>query len=253
MNKKLVFFDLDDTLLKKDKSVSDKTKEVLALLQRNGHKIIIATARNKVMTLPLRDLLKPDYTIINAGAYILDSNGNIIRSLEIDKDKTKKLINEITTITSTVSMQTDDILYSSDIKDIGPARVYYDFKDFEGMACYKILAKDIDLELGKKLGIKYKLDFQNYFGGRWSRFSHLESTKAKALEFITNYEKKNLSDTIAFGDDLGDIEMINISGIGVAMANGLEEVKKQSKYICESCEDDGVARFLDKYFSLGIY
>ncbi|MBO4667718.1 MAG: HAD family hydrolase [Bacilli bacterium] len=253
MKKKLIFFDLDDTLLKKDKSVSNNTLKVLELLKKQGNKIIIATARNKISTMPLVDLLKPDYTIINAGAYIIDNNKNVIRSLLISKETSLKIINEIFKEIKTLSIQTDDILYTNEMYDKGPVRTYYDFKDFKGIDCYKILVKDLKLEKGKELGIKHNLDFENYFGGRWSRFSHIESTKAKALEFITEYEKMSLDDTIAFGDDYGDIAMLQASGIGVAVGNALEDVKKEAKYICDNADDDGVARFLDNYFNLGVY
>ena len=97
--KKLIFFDLDDTLLKRDKSVSSNTLKVLKLLKDKGHKIIIDTARNKRMTLPLTDLLEVNYTIINAGAYILDENHDIYRRLNRElvqmydlDDKTTALI-----------------------------------------------------------------------------------------------------------------------------------------------------------------
>ena len=251
--KKLIFFDLDDTLLRRDKSVSNNTLKVLKLLREKGHKIIIDTARNKLMTLPLTDLLEVNYTIINAGAYIIDCNKNVIRSLVIDKEKSKDLVNELFKHIEVVSIQTDDVLYTNDINDKSPVRTYYDFNGFNGMDCFKVLVRDLDLDLGKKLASKYNLDFENYFGGRWSRFCHKDATKAKALEFIASYEEVDLLDTIAFGDDYGDIEMLKTSDVGVAMNNALDDVKKSATYICGDADDDGVARFLDEYFNLGVY
>ena len=253
MEKKLVFFDLDDTLLKKDKSVSNNTLKVLELIKKLGHKIIIATARNKRTSLPLVELLKPDYTIINAGSYIIDKDKKVIRRLPIDQNISKELVSVLPIMTSILSIQTEDILYTNDISDKSDIREYNDFSNFDGYDCYKILVCDLDQKLGKEMGKKYNLDFENYFGGSWSRFSHIDATKAKALEFIASYEKVDLKDTIAFGDDYGDIGMIKVSGIGVAMANGLPDVKNSAKYICDSAENDGVARFLDQYFHLNVY
>ena len=253
MEKKLVFFDLDDTLLKKDKSVSNNTLKVLELIKGLGHKIIIDTARNKRTTLPLVDLIKPDYTIINAGSYIIDKDRKVIRNLPIDQNTCEELLPIVLDKASIVSIQTEDVLFTNDVKDKSDIREYNDFSSFHGYDCYKILVCDLDLKEGKELGKKYNLDFENYFGGSWSRFSHIDATKAKALEFIARYEKVDLANTIAFGDDYGDIGMINVSGVGVAMDNGLPDVKKSAKYICKSSEDDGVARFLDQYFHLNVY
>ena len=251
--KKLIFFDLDDTLLRRDKSLSDKSLRVLKLLQDNGHKIVIDTARNKVSTMPIIELIKPDYTIINAGGYIINEKQEMIRNLLIDSSTCKKVVDEVKDKARIISIQTDDVLYTSDNKDKSPLRTLIDLDGFNGMDCYKVLVYDIEQEYGKKLARKYNLDFENYFGGSWSRFCHIDATKAKALEFITSYEGADLSDTIAFGDDYGDIKMIETSGIGVAMANALDDVKKCTKYHCKDCDDDGVARFLDDFFKLGIY
>ena len=253
VKKMLIFFDLDDTLLKKDKSVSSNTLKVLKLLQDKGHKIIIDTARNKIRTLPLIDIIKPDYTIINAGSYIVDNKMNVIRSLLIDKEKSKKLINEVIDKVDTISIQTDDYLYTNDVSDKNMNLTYYDFNDFQGMDCYKVLVNNLDLSLGHEIAKKYQLDFENYFGGSWSRFCDINATKAKALEFIASFEGVSLDKTIAFGDDYGDIAMIRTSFVGVAVSNALDDVKRNAKFICGSSEDDGVARFLDDYFNLNVY
>jgi hydroxymethylpyrimidine pyrophosphatase-like HAD family hydrolase len=57
----------------------------------------------------------------------------------------------------------------------------------------------------------------------------------------------NNSDVIAFGDGLNDVDMIKLSGIGVAMGNALDEVKNVSNYVTISHNDDGVIYFLREY------
>ena len=41
--------------------------------------------------------------------------------------------------------------------------------------------------------------------------------------------------------------MIGYAGPGVAMGNAEEDVKKIANYVCESNDDDGVAKTLEKY------
>ena len=61
----------------------------------------------------------------------------------------------------------------------------------------------------------------------------------------------SLEDVIAFGDDLGDLEMLQQAGIGVLMINAKEEHHAKVAVMSEySNNEDGVARFLVKHFGL---
>lgn len=52
---------------------------------------------------------------------------------------------------------------------------------------------------------------------------------------------------IACGDGFNDISMIEFAGLGVAMENAQEPVKKVADYITKSNEEDGVAHVIHKY------
>ena len=52
---------------------------------------------------------------------------------------------------------------------------------------------------------------------------------------------------IAFGDHYNDMTMIGYAGMGVAMANGEEEIKKIADYVCESNDEDGIAKTLERF------
>ena len=56
-----------------------------------------------------------------------------------------------------------------------------------------------------------------------------------------------LADTLAFGDEDNDIEMLQISGVGVAMGNANENILAVAQYTTLSNDEDGVADFLEKY------
>ncbi|GEN45661.1 Cof-type HAD-IIB family hydrolase [Alkalibacillus haloalkaliphilus] len=55
---------------------------------------------------------------------------------------------------------------------------------------------------------------------------------------------------IAFGDEDNDFEMIDYAGVGVAMGNGIDELKSMANEITTTNHDDGVAQFLEEYLSL---
>ena len=56
---------------------------------------------------------------------------------------------------------------------------------------------------------------------------------------------------LAFGDEDNDMEMIDYAGHGVVMTNGIPTLKKIANDITEFTNDqDGLAIYLEKYFSL---
>ena len=56
-----------------------------------------------------------------------------------------------------------------------------------------------------------------------------------------------LDEIISFGDDYADMEMLQICGRGVAMGNAIEEVKQAADAITDSNDNDGAAKYLEKY------
>lgn len=56
-----------------------------------------------------------------------------------------------------------------------------------------------------------------------------------------------MSEIVAFGDDLNDIDMLTECGYGIAVDNAVQEVKKIADFICESNDNDGVAKYIEKY------
>ena len=55
---------------------------------------------------------------------------------------------------------------------------------------------------------------------------------------------------MAFGDDLNEMSMLKTAGIGVAMGNAKEEVKKAADFVTEDCDSDGVAKALRQLLNL---
>ena len=68
------------------------------------------------------------------------------------------------------------------------------------------------------------------------------------LEFIKAVGIKP-EEVMAFGDHYNDIEMIQKVGIGVAMGNGLSEIKAQADYVTATNEQDGIYQAL-KHFKI---
>ncbi|WP_177167578.1 HAD hydrolase family protein, partial [Planococcus faecalis] len=67
-------------------------------------------------------------------------------------------------------------------------------------------------------------------------------TKASGIKKLIRATGHSIEDTIAFGDGLNDLDMMDVAGYSVAMANGHEETKKRASYVTEHVDNDGLAK-----------
>ena len=72
------------------------------------------------------------------------------------------------------------------------------------------------------------------------------TSKAHALQALLDEWKMTSQQVMAFGDSENDLGMIQLAGIGVAMANGMEEVRQAADILAESNEEDGVAKIIEQ-------
>ena len=70
----------------------------------------------------------------------------------------------------------------------------------------------------------------------------LEAQKGVALLRLAEHLGVNPAETVAFGDDLNDVNMLQAAGIGVAMANAGPEARAAADRITDSCDESGVGR-----------
>jgi Cof subfamily protein (haloacid dehalogenase superfamily) len=75
------------------------------------------------------------------------------------------------------------------------------------------------------------------------------ATKISALRKLLTPHGISLSEVLAFGDDLPDLDMLQACGVSIAMANAFAEVKDVCKYQTASNDEDGVAQVLEKMLS----
>lgn len=79
-------------------------------------------------------------------------------------------------------------------------------------------------------------------------FSNLKSNKGDAVRFMADFYKVPLADTIACGDEENDCPMIEAAGVGVAMVNGSDAAKSKADYITVSDNNHGgIAEVIRKF------
>jgi len=252
---KILFFDLDGTLLRNDKTLSEYTLEILSKCKGRGYFIGISTSRGEQNCLSFLREIKPNILISSGGA-LVRVNGKIICSSSFSVTETKDFIEsarKICGMDCEITVDTLDAHYwnyktnpKEQYKSWGDS-IYTDFTDFKHEAL-KICVEIPHPSLAQKLCEHFQeLDSQRFSDGDWYKFTKSGITKEKAILTVCEACSADPSEIIAFGDDYADMGMLKMCGIGVAMGNAICEVKDIADDITLSNEEDGVAAYLEKW------
>ncbi len=247
MNIKAIVTDLDRTLLHTDKTLSDYTVTTLNEYQQNGIKLIFATARPIRTVKPFISKIKADSIAYHNGAVVYINNKEFCKS-SINLDTTKNILMEILNKQpkALLSIEIDDIIYANfDLPTNFMPAIKTDFTDLPNKLVDKIIVKISSIDILNEIAMF--LPDNLYIEATYDNLGLImnkEATKLNAIKSILKYWNIDLSEVVAFGDDFNDIKMIQECGIGVAVNNGIDEVKSVADYICDSNDNDGVAKWL---------
>jgi len=249
MNIKMVVFDLDDTLLRTDKTISTRTNNAIKLCQNRGIKTVYATGRGSSADAIVPSALFDGKITMN-GAITKIGNEIICSSLipyltarpfllACDK-RGLKMTSEIAGIHYTNFTIPDgwtDVVKNWEITDFDK----HD-KDAEKIYTYDLTPEDI-IFINKTL--PNDLYMVTAVDGL-AMIMNKDATKSKAVAAIAKSWGIAQSEIVAFGDDLNDIDLLKHAGISVAMENALNDVKTVAVHICDTNDNDGVARWLEE-------
>lgn len=249
---KMIVTDLDRTLLRTDKSISDYTVSVFKKCREKGILTAIATARSETAAKRYIEWINPDIVVSNGGALVRLDNKIIYRSV-LSADISDKLTCELLHNSNVgyITVETDSGYY---VTYSEPANhpdynhgIYNDFKIPLREDTYKIMVEIFDDNTANYYANKYKeCNIIKFSGESWYRFANKNANKVIALRQIIEKLNISFSEAAAFGDDFNDIEMLKECGIGVAVDNAIAEAKAAANYICDSNDNDGVARWIER-------
>jgi Cof subfamily protein (haloacid dehalogenase superfamily) len=250
MSIKLIVTDLDQTLLRSDKTISGYTMNVLDHCRANGTKLVYATARS-IMDLPDdAKQLTADGLCLGNGSVLIAGGQVITRhyfELPVQNAIFAAFMKESSVYRFSAKSEDRSFYYG---KSIDPSNIPYDFppddtRQFSSVAVRSTHTESVLAILRQYENIRYYCvtgeDLISVLPGNVSKWN--------GVKLLAEYWQIPIEDIVAFGDDYNDIELIKNCGIGVAVANGLEEMKVVADDICCSNDEDGVAKWLEKHYT----
>ncbi|WP_391120659.1 Cof-type HAD-IIB family hydrolase [Psychrobacillus sp. L3] len=253
MVNKILFFDIDGTILDEEKNIPIGVKEAIHEAKRNGHEIVIATGRAPFTAKFIFDQLNIDSFICYNGQ-IVQFKGKVIHKGVIGKKELQQL-------TDFAKKREQPLIYMDNDEFVSNIPDHQDV--LESISSLKLelprteenffLANDIHQALifgNSDNQNEYEKAFPNLKFVRWHRVScdvlPKGVSKAKGISLLLKYINKSAEDAIAFGDGLNDIEMLEYVGTGVAMGNSVEELKKHATFVTDHVSENGLINALKK-------
>lgn len=256
METKLILVDLDLTLLRSDGSLSQRTISTLKECQKKGILVGFCTSRGTTRIKEYADKINPEVLICNAGGCIYYNN-QLIHAETFTLEETNQLFEktyEVMGPEAEITVDTlDDFFWNRKTNkstQYMPESKYHSCKDFP-IPAMKFCVQTNNSEVANAIsGVVKNCSAVPFSDIPWYKFAPKTATKENGILFLSKYLNISTEEMISFGDDFSDIGMLKTTGKGIAMGNAIPEVKAIASEQTLSCDEDGVADYLEKYILL---
>ncbi|MGN0156296.1 MAG: Cof-type HAD-IIB family hydrolase [Lachnospiraceae bacterium] len=266
--KKILFTDLDGTLLNNESKIFPEMKQALDDMIAAGNTLVLASGR------PLNSILevKENAGISYPGMYITANNGSLIYDCDAKKSiyEIRVSLDDVSKVWElAASMQVHIQTYTEDSIIVGkddeetqfyrrkihlPLIISDNPLKVLSVPPYKLLAIDLH---DKNHLVQFADAIREMSGNRLSTIfssdTYLEvfnstAGKGRALQWLCDYLSIPVADSIASGDAENDLSMLKAAGLSVAMCNGSDILKEQADVItARSNHENGLSDIIHKY------
>lgn len=267
MKYKLLVLDVDGTLLNDEGKIGKRTAAALTKAQTMGTIVVLASGRPAHGLLPIAEQLN----LKQFGGYIMAYNGAKIIEAKTDKVIFKKTIDKeifpflekesekhgVAVFTyGDTEIITNDIdnkyiireaeINGMTLREAKPLHKAIDFNPFK-----TILVND-DIQEIKELEAEFKMRLDGSMNVFRTESYFLEIVpelidKANTLAVLLEILNISTKDIIVIGNGVADYSMIQMAGLGVAMGNAQDSVKRCADIVTETNNNDGVAVVVEEY------
>ena len=264
----LIVSDFDGTLLTTKQTVPDRVKSAIERYVAAGGIFAVCTGRMLASIMPqVRALGLKGLVAAYQGTVIADiESGELIRNGGFTVSQAREICRVLEARGEQINVYADNVMYTTlppydkllniyeeitGVKSRFVSATMSDFVRNNALYCQKIVSivmpdKKLPLYeyLKEKLGQKYEV---TYSASVLVEVSPKGDDKGEALKFLAAHYNVPIEKTVAVGDNLNDLPMILAAGVGVAVANGVDEFRRYANDVCPSCDDGGVADVIEKY------
>ena len=268
MRMRLVFSDLDDSFLTRDKLVSARNLAALDALAAAGGAFVPCTGRT-IAGIP--EVLRTHA----ATRYLVGSNGGIIADVREDRVIHRELMSVETICRIYERVRELNIsfdcfvgqhvycervryeaigtfgLSEHNLRTVRSIRTPHDatipelIEKTDGVEKVTLYWPDeaVAAELAARLGEFDEVDATSSAAHNFEIMAH-GTSKGSALLWLCEHTGTPVAETVAFGDAGNDAPMLRAAGVGIAVANATQEAKAAADVICGDCDESGVGEWL---------
>lgn len=268
LNYELIVSDFDGTLIDDNQQVLPQVKKAIKKYIASGGIFAVCTGRMLCCILPrVRELGLEGLVVAYQGTVIGDiKSGNIIKYGGMKSADVAEICRNIEELGQPINVYCGDELYTSIPKDNEHLKLYekivgIDSQYVEGKVSDFVLENDLFCQ---KVAILVAHEEQaglyaelcNRLGSRFDvtcsakvliEISPLSDNKGEGLKFIAKKFDIPIDKTVAVGDNLNDLSMIKVAGVGVAVGNATESLKKSADFVSVSNNEGAIAQVIEEF------
>jgi Cof subfamily protein (haloacid dehalogenase superfamily) len=256
----LICTDLDGTLLRNDKTISQENSDAIEYFKREGGYFTFVTGRMHFTARSLYEMVKSNAPVgcINGGGIYDYKNEKYLWSITLP-EAVKELVGAVYDAVPSAGIQMnalDTIYFCRDNdamrnfrKRTGAPNTAGDYRTLD-VPVAKVVFGDEDadniLRIAEILHNHPRSAEFDYIRSERTLYEILPkgSSKGNLLPRLANILGVDMSHTIAVGDYNNDVSMIQAAGVGIAVANAVDEVKAVADLVTVSNEEHAIAKII---------
>ncbi|CUO90848.1 Cof-type HAD-IIB family hydrolase [Clostridium disporicum] len=276
MSKKVIFLDVDGTLVNDNGVVPESAKDAVRQARNNGHYVFLCTGRSKAEIYDEIMEIGFDGVIGAAGGYI-EVNNEIILHKKVNREDVEHLVNYFDKNNIDFYLESNGGLFASK-----NCKKTLNKLVFEGVDKDSKLYKELEKGIGQF--IEALIEGEDLIRDDINKISFLDSEtsietirdefkdkfnvihctvpmfgensgelsvpgvhKALAIEYLIEHLGLSKETTFAYGDGINDMEMLQYVNYGIAMGNANEALKEIACDITGTHDEDGIYNSFKKY------